>query len=95
MSVHLFRLWIECAFYTPFAFLSPLDTEHVSLVLPWIAQRIFNTIIHNTAVFFSYQRKRNFMVRIAVPRRWLVSHLHGQSDIGKLALGMGRMQRLC
>ena len=24
MSVHLFRLWIECAFYTPFAFLSPL-----------------------------------------------------------------------
>ena len=46
--MHLFRLWIECAFYTPFAFLFPLDTEHVSLVLPWIAQRMFNTIQYNT-----------------------------------------------
>ena len=45
--MHLFRLWIECAFYTPFAFVFPLDTEHVSLVLPWIAQRMFNTIQYN------------------------------------------------
>ena len=53
MSVHLFRLWIECAFYTPFVFLSPLDTEHVSLVLPWIAQRMFNTIQYNNTISVS------------------------------------------
>ena len=34
-------------FTPPLLFLSPLDTEHVSLVLPWIAQRMFNTIQYN------------------------------------------------